>query len=123
MYKELNAYTNMFKTKNIINEADEDLTLDELDEIDVETDKKEPAKEKTPPKVEKPETKSEGSKGESDMKFSVDLATEFSNTINEFTTVCAKIVEARMINKELSDKFFNLHAKIKNLAEAASKTS
>ena len=56
------------------------------------------------------------------MKFSVDLATEFSNTVNEFTTVCAKMVEKRIIDKTTSDKFYDLYSKIKNLADAASKT-
>ena len=125
MYREVNAYADMFK-KHIINEADDDLSLDELDaEADTDTaeseKKEEPAK-KEPPKVEKSEEKKSGESGEADMKFSIDLATEFSNTVNEFTNVCAKIVEVRNVNKETSDKFYDLYAKIKNLADAASKT-
>jgi hypothetical protein len=123
MYREVNAYADMFK-KHIINEADDDLSLDELDaEADTPepAEKEEPAK-KEPPKVEKPEEKKSGESGEADMKFSIDLATEFSNTVNEFTNVCAKIVEIRNVNKETSDKFYDLYAKIKNLADAASKT-
>lgn len=123
MYREVNAYADMFK-KHIINEADDDLSLDELD-AEAETaepeKKEEPAK-KEPPKVEKPAEKKSGESGEADMKFSIDLATEFSNTVNEFTNVCAKIVEVRNVNKETSDKFYDLYAKIKNLADAASKT-
>ena len=57
-----------------------------------------------------------------DMKFSPELASEFINTINEFTTVCAKIVKVKNVDKELSDTFYDLYAKIKNLADAASKT-
>lgn len=122
MYREVNAYANMFKKHQIITEADDDLSLDELtSDADESTKKEEPAK-KEPPKVEKPAEKKSGETGEADMKFSIDLATEFSNTVNEFTNICAKIVETRMVNKEVTDKFYDLHAKIKNLAEAASKT-
>jgi hypothetical protein len=123
MYREVNAYADMFK-KHIINEADDDLSLDDLEN---ETEPAEPAEKedpvkKEPPKVEKPAEKKFGESGEADMKFSIDLATEFSNTVNEFTNVCAKIVEVRNVNKETSDKFYDLYAKIKNLADAASKT-
>lgn len=123
MYREVNAYADMFK-KHIINEADDDLSLDELDaETDTaEPEKKEEPAKTEPPKVEKPAEKKSGESGEADMKFSIDLATEFSNTVNEFTNVCAKIVEVRNVNKETSDKFYDLYAKIKNLADAASKT-
>lgn len=123
MYREVNAYADMFK-KHIINEADDDLNLDDL-ENETETtepEKKEEPVKKEPPKVEKPAEKKSGESGEADMKFSIDLATEFSNTVNEFTNVCAKIVEVRNVNKETSDKFYDLYAKIKNLADAASKT-
>lgn len=129
MYKEDNnlimahnafqAYRNMFKPTHIINEADDDLDLD----IDV---KEEPAGEKKPEKKQEEKKpvveKTEVSNDDADMKFSIDLATEFSNTINEFTNICAKMVEKRIINKDMSDRFYDLYSKIKNLADAASKT-
>jgi type I site-specific restriction-modification system R (restriction) subunit len=133
MLTETFAYLEMFKKKNnVISEAEDDeISLDEVEELaDGIDDTKEPEEEKniekkeekkTPPKIEKPAEKTED-KGEAEMKFSVDLATEFSNTVNQFTSVCAKIVETRVINKETSDKFYDLYSKIKCLADAASKT-
>lgn len=132
-YSEYKAYMDMFKPKHIIKEADE-LTLDDLNDAanEVEQEKEEqPAEEQQPkkqPVQSKPQLKPQSSASTKqtnngiDMKFSVDLATEFSNTINEFTTICAQIVEKRVINKELSDRFYDIYAKIKNLADAASKT-
>jgi len=131
-YSEYKAYMDMFKPKHIIKEADE-LTLDDLNAAtnEVEQEKeKQPTEEQQPKKQTqpKPQLKSQSSTSAKpanngiDMKFSVDLATEFSNTINEFTTICAQIVEKRVINKELSDRFYDIYAKIKNLADAASKT-
>ena len=61
-------------------------------------------------------------KPKAEMKFSQDLAAEFSKTINEFTTICAKIVERKVVDKNASDRFYDLYAKIKNLADAASKS-
>ena len=130
-YSEYKAYMDMFKPKHIIKEADE-LTLDDLNDVadEVEQEKEEkPAEEQQPKKQQvqpkpqpKPQTSAKPTNNGVDMKFSVDLATEFSNTINEFTTICAQIVEKRVINKELSDRFYDIYAKIKNLADAASKT-
>jgi hypothetical protein len=118
-WSEFNAYLDMFKkNKAVINEADE------LEGVDIdETDDTEeaPKKDKQVPPVEKKD-KANKATGEADLKFSIDLATEFSNTVNQFTNVCAKMVETRMVNKTIADKFYDLHAKIKNLAEAASKT-
>ena len=135
MFSEYKAYLNMFnKHKSVITEADDDENMPVAVEIDKdeeekdtgaeepkETEKK-PAEKKNVPPVKKPAEKKPETHGDVDMKFSVDLATEFSNTINEFTTVCAKMVEARLIDKEVSDKFYDLYSKIKNLADAASKT-
>lgn len=132
-YSEYKAYMDMFKPKYIIKEDDDELTLDDLNDAK-DQPKTSPEKSESKPESSKPqqitpkqqeqETKSVSAKPDTefDMKFSVDLATEFSNTINEFTTVCAKIVEKRIINKELSDKFYEIYGKIKNLADAASKT-
>ena len=119
MYSEYKAYLNMF----LVNEDGEKqpTTVD----APASAEKKDNAEQKEAPPVNKPNLDSIEKKPEAkdtDMKFSVDLATEFSNTINEFTTVCAKIVEKRIIDKDLSDKFYDLYAKIKNLADAASKT-
>lgn len=71
--------------------------------------------------IKKPIKKKQG-QGQADLKFSVDLATEFSNTVNQFTLTCTKIVEDRMVDKETSDKVYNLMGKIKDLLDAASKT-
>jgi hypothetical protein len=112
MYKAFETYKNMFK-HTVITEAEE------TEELDVEVEKeKEDEKPTKAPAVKETEISAE----EADMKFSVDLATEFSNTINEFTNICAKMVEKRIINKEMSDRFYDLYSKIKNLADAASKT-
>lgn len=93
---------------NIIKEADEQ-------------GEKKPEQKKVP-EVKKPEQKKQDKKAEADLKFSVDLATEFSNTINQFTVVCSKIVQNRMVDKETSDTVYNLMGKIKDLLDAAGKT-
>lgn len=54
-----------------------------------------------------------------EMKFSNNIASEFTQTMNEFTAVCAKMIEKRSVDKDLYDKFNDLHAKIKNLVDAA----
>jgi hypothetical protein len=113
MYKAFETYKNMFK-HTVIAEAEETEKTEELD-VEVEKEDEKPTK---APAVKETEISTE----EADMKFSVDLATEFSNTINEFTNICAKMVEKRIINKEMSDRFYDLYSKIKNLADAASKT-
>ena len=126
---------NIYKTylQSIILEAeDDDIDLNDLNDIEDsennkpsennDTDINKDETKKNPPKIEKPEEKKESDLTDYEMKFSIDLATEFSNTINEFTSVCSKIVEKRNIDKETSDKFYDLYSKIKNLADAASKT-
>lgn len=135
MYSEYRAYMDMFKKKHIINEADDDkgLTLDDIDKIaedakeDVPKQKETSTKEtdtnqETENKISEEKPAQEHKPQTAEMKFSVDLATEFSNTINQFTNVCAQIVKTRVIDKETSDKFYDLYGKIKNLADAASKT-
>jgi len=57
--------------------------------------------------------------GDIELKFSPNLASEFTRTVNEFTAVCAKMVKEKNINKDLADKFNDLYSKIKNLVEAA----
>lgn len=52
------------------------------------------------------------------MEFTNNIAAEFTNTMNEFTSVCAKMVEARVVDKELYDKFDNLMSKLKNLVDS-----
>lgn len=62
----------------------------------------------------------EESKNDSyELTFSSNLASEFTHTVNEFTNVCAKIVQERNVNKDLADKFDELHSKIKHLIDAA----
>lgn len=114
MFEEYKAYAKMF----IINEEGEKVP----DAAPSPDEKKLTPEQKQAPKVNSLPVKKEETKTDVDMKFSVDLATEFSNTVNEFTSVCAKIVEGRLISKDLSDKFYDLYSKIKNLADAASKT-
>lgn len=54
-----------------------------------------------------------------ELIFSSNLASEFTRTVNEFTSICAKMVQQKNINKELADKFDDLYSKIKNLVDAA----
>ena len=54
-----------------------------------------------------------------ELIFSSNLASEFTHTVNEFTNVCAKMVQKRNINKDLAEKFNDLYSKIKNLVDAA----
>lgn len=56
---------------------------------------------------------------EIELKFSNNLASEFIRTVNEFTSICAKMVKQRSVSKELYKKYDELNAKIKNLTDAA----
>ena len=57
--------------------------------------------------------------GSYELIFSSNLAAEFTRTVNEFTSICAKMVQQKNINKDLADKFDDLYSKIKNLVDAA----
>lgn len=54
-----------------------------------------------------------------ELKFTNNLANEFIRTVNEFTSVCAKMVKNRSVSKNLYQKYDDLSSKIKNLVEAA----
>lgn len=54
-----------------------------------------------------------------ELKFTNNLANEFIRTVNEFTSVCAKMVKNRSVSKDLYQKYDDLSSKIKNLVEAA----
>ena len=69
------------------------------------------------PEVKQPEKKEDPPKSDIDLDFSVELATEFSNTINEFTAVAAQMVKTRKVSKINSDKCYDLMSKIKNLLD------
>lgn len=56
------------------------------------------------------------------LRFSADLASEFGNTVNQFTKTAAEVIKQRSINKETSDKIYDLMSKIKNLLDAAGKS-
>ena len=56
---------------------------------------------------------------ETKLNFSVELATEFSNTVNQFTKTCAEIVKNRTVKKTISDDLDKLMRKIKNIVQAA----
>lgn len=71
------------------------------------------------PEVKQPEKKEDPPKSDIDLDFSVELATEFSNTVNEFTAVAAQMVKTRKVSKINSDKCYDLMSKIKNLLDAA----
>ena len=122
MDNEFTAYCNMF-TGTAKNNEKYSLTkeLDAYKQILNIVNEDENTVESAPEEV-KVEEKIEVTPEDVDMKFSPELASEFINTINKFTTVCAKIVKVKTVGKELSDDFYDLYAKIKNLADAASKT-
>lgn len=71
------------------------------------------------PEVKQQEKKEDPQKSDIDLDFSVELATEFSNTVNEFTAVAAQMVKTRKVSKVNSDKCYDLMSKIKNLLDAA----
>lgn len=54
-----------------------------------------------------------------ELELSNELSAELINTINEFTQIASKIVKNHSVNKETSDKCYNLLSKIKNLLDAA----
>ena len=78
-----------------------------------------PTENKKVPEVKQPEKKEDPQKSDIDLDFSVELATEFSNTVNEFTAVAAQMVKTRKVSKINSDKCYDLMSKIKNLLDAA----
>ena len=49
-----------------------------------------------------------------ELKFSNNLASEFIRTVNEFTSVCAKMVMNRSVSKDLYKKIDDLNSKIKS---------
>lgn len=57
-----------------------------------------------------------------ELNFSVELATEFSNTVNQFTKLCADVVKNRSVKKNISDDLDKLMGKIKNIVQAAEKS-
>lgn len=63
-----------------------------------------------------------GEQNQIDLNFSVELATEFSNTVNQFTKICADVVKNRSVAKDTSDKLDKLMGKIKNIIGAAQKS-
>ena len=82
-------------------------------------DFEEQIEDKKVPEVNQPEKKEDPPKSDIDLDFSVELATEFSNTVNEFTAVAAQMVKTRKVSKINSDKCYDLMSKIKNLLDAA----
>lgn len=54
-----------------------------------------------------------------ELKFTNNIANEFIRTVNEFTSVCAKMVKNRSVSKKLYQKYDDLNSKIKNLVDAA----
>ena len=54
-----------------------------------------------------------------ELRFSNHLASEFANTINAFTQVCASMVQTKTVDKDTYNKFADLLTKIKNLSDAA----
>jgi hypothetical protein len=56
------------------------------------------------------------------MNFSVDLIAEFTRTVNEFTSVCSKMVKMKNIDKDTASEFSSSYDKIKNLIDAAKKS-
>lgn len=54
-----------------------------------------------------------------EMNFSVPLAQEFVQTVNQFTKLCAEIVQKRSVPKDSADKLDKYMKKIKNIISAA----
>lgn len=88
-------------------DEEDDFNLDDADE-DLEG---EPQSEYDPDNYDE--------QNETKLNFSVELATEFSNTVNQFTKTCAEIVKNRTVKKTISDDLDKLMRKIKNIVQAA----
>lgn len=54
-----------------------------------------------------------------EMNFSIPLAQEFVQTVNQFTKLCAEIVQKRSVPKDSADKLDKYMRKIKNIVQAA----
>lgn len=123
--------------KQIISEANDEFTEDSVDLKDKGSS--ESANENLKPAV-KPQEKPIQNRNESSsikalseidnknpedeikMKFSLDLISEFTRTVNEFTSICSKMVKAKEADKQTSDTFWDCYRKIKSLIEAAEKS-
>ena len=117
---------------NIISQQAQDQELDdqELDQTEQTGDEQlegeeQTAQEQTTQQEQssQPQTQmKDESADKADLKFSADLASQFGNTVNTFTQVAAKIIKLRTVNKEDSDKIYDLMGKIKDLLDAANKS-
>lgn len=123
-----NLIDTYLKLSNLINEQDEDLEEDDLEQGDdnLQDDDSENTEDSEDSEDTNETTTQESNEQQTDdnadLKFSADLASEFGNTVNQFTKVAAEVVKQRSINKETSDKIYDLMAKIKNLLDAAGKS-
>lgn len=126
-----NLIDTYLKLSNLINEQDEDLEEDDLEQSDdnLQENDSEDSEETNNENSDTEDNddsnqdlENQKSNDKADLKFSADLASEFGNTVNQFTKVAAEVVKQRSINKETSDKIYDLMSKIKNLLDAAGKS-
>lgn len=65
------------------------------------------------------ENESSVDRNDIELRFSNYLASEFANTVNEFTQVCSVMVQKKTVDKDTFGRFSDLLTKIKNLSDAA----
>jgi hypothetical protein len=53
------------------------------------------------------------------LEFSPGLSEEFTNTVNEFTTICAKMVKLGKVDDDTFKTYNDLYNKLKHLVESA----
>ena len=116
---------NYIKVAGLITQQDEDQqTQDDTQETeqteDIEQQESDTQQEEDTEQSQNKEQNNTDQKTQ--LKFSADLASEFGNTVNQFTKTAAEVIKQRSINKETSDKIYDLMAKIKNLLDAAGKS-
>ena len=116
---------NYIKVAGLITQQDEDQqTQDDTQETeqteDIEQQESDTQQEEDTEQSQNKEQNNTDQKTQ--LKFSADLASEFGNTVNQFTKTAAEVIKQRAINKETSDKIYDLMAKIKNLLDAAGKS-
>lgn len=117
---DLNFDENDQKQNEDIQDENQELESDDQEEEDFDLNLDDEQLDKQPQSEYNPEDF--GQENTVELNFSVELATEFSNTVNQFTKLCADVVKNRSVKKNISDDLDKLMGKIKNIVQAAEKS-
>lgn len=97
----------------------EDDSADQTDDQEDDTDEQSDESDSNDQNEQSVSDKEQEQQKSADLKFSADLAAEFGNTCNKFTTLAAKVVKQRTVGKETTENLTKMLDKLKSLIEAA----